>query len=498
MKSRINFAEVTGVTDNSSKVEKGFIFVAIKGAIHDGHKYILSAIDKGAEIIIHQDDVKQEPGITYIKAPDSRAALSEIASIIHPKQPPYIMGVTGTSGKSSIVNFIVEILQKLDKKAVSIGTLGVLGDIEISSSLTTPSTIDMHKILEKIADNNIDYVAIECSSHGIDQHRLSSVKFRSCAFTNLSQDHLDYHNTMDEYFKVKQKLFDLATIEYAILNSDIPEFDQLYSICTNHKQKVIAYGKKEISNAAHNITILSIQISGLFQLVKWNIDDKIYETKLNLVGEFQVYNLACAIGLLMSSNIEVASIMPILNEIKTVTGRMELVSYHQEAGIFVDYSHKPAALAHALETLRSITSNNLWLVFGCGGDRDQGKRPIMGGVASDYADKIIITDDNPRSEDPSKIRQEIITGCSKPIKEIADREEAITFALSQLAPGDNLLIAGKGHEAYQIIGNKTIEFSDKDTVLLQLLKPKTTNTISRVIPDEDEVRDRGSYKTKNS
>ena len=469
MKNRINFSEVTGVTDNSTKVEKGYVFVAVKGGLHDGHKFIPAAIGKGAIVIIHQDELEQEPGITYIKVLDSRAALSEIASIIYSKQSPYIMGVTGTSGKSSIVHFIIEILQNLDKKAVSIGTLGVRGYLDINSSLTTPSAIEMHKILEKVAENNIDYVAIECSSHGIDQQRLSSVKFRSCAFTNLSQDHLDYHLTMDEYFKAKQKLFDSPTIEFAILNSDIPEFQILYDICIKHKQKIITYGKKEINNIEHNIKIISVEIFGLFQQVTWNIDGKIYETKLNLVGEFQVYNLAAAIALLMSCNIEITKIMSLLSLIKTVAGRMELVASYKNTGIFVDYSHKPVALAHALATLKSVTSNKLWVVFGCGGDRDQGKRPMMGEVASNYADQIIITDDNPRSEIPSKIRQEIIAGCLKVALEIPDREEAIAFALSNLEPGDNLLIAGKGHENYQIIGDQTIEFSDKEKVL-ELIK----------------------------
>jgi UDP-N-acetylmuramoyl-L-alanyl-D-glutamate--2,6-diaminopimelate ligase len=470
MKNRIDFTQVTGVTDNSHDVKNGFIFVAIKGVSQDGHKYIAQAIASGAKIIIHQDEVTLQAGITYLKVEDSRIALSEIASTIYSQQPKYIMGVTGTSGKSSIVHFIREILQLLDKKVVSIGTMGVLGDLTINSSLTTPSTIQTHQILEQVAEKNIDYVAIECSSHGIDQHRLDSVNFLSCAFTNLSQDHLDYHQNMDEYFQAKQKLFALSSSQYAVLNGDIKEFEQLYNNCIKLHQKIICYGKSKAEFADHNIIIASIKILDLTQQVSWDIDGKIYQSKLNLVGEFQIYNLACAIGLLMSCGIEVSKIMPLLTRLKTVTGRMELVAHYKEAGVFIDYAHKPEALIHALKTLKAITPNNLWLVFGCGGNRDQGKRSIMGKVASDYADKIIITDDNPRSEEPAKIRQEIIAGCNKKIDEIGQREEAIAFALSNLQPGDNLIIAGKGHETYQLIGKETIEFSDHAKVLELIAK----------------------------
>ncbi len=465
---KIDLTKITGIAVDSREVKPGFIFVAIKGAAQDGHNYIAQAIANGAIVIVHQDNVEYSSEITYIKTDDSRGALGELVTQFYPKQPDHIMGVTGTNGKSSVVHFVREILKALGKKSVSIGTLGVLGDLQISSKLTTPSVIEMHKILQVIAENNIQYTALECSSHGIDQHRLDHVKFQACAFTNFTQDHLDYHHTMESYFKAKKHLFDLMKKGYAILNTDIPEYDELLHYCLKHKHKIICYGKTADQSAAHNVIINSIEMLDASQKVSWSIEGQLYKTTLNLIGEFQIYNVACAIGLLMACGIDFAQIMPILPELKTVTGRMELVANHNGANIFVDYAHTPDALEHSLQTLSLVTKNKLLLVFGCGGDRDFSKRPIMGEIAKTYADTIIVTDDNPRSEDPAKIRQEIMIACET-AQEVTDREEAIAFAISKLEPGDNLLITGKGHENYQIIGDKTLEFSDSQKVL-SLLK----------------------------
>lgn len=460
----IDFSKVTGIAIDSREVKPGFIFVAINGSAQNGHDYILKAIANGATTIIYQDPIEKTSGITYIKTSNSRIALGELVEQLYPKQPKYMMGVTGTNGKSSVVHFVAEILKALNRKSVSIGTLGVLGDLQIPSKLTTPATIEMHKILNEIVENNIDYAALECSSHGIDQHRLDHVKFRACAFTNFTQDHLDYHHTMEKYFQAKQHLFYLMKEGYAVLNSDIPEYNTLQQYCLEHKHKIICFGKNSDENAKYNITINSIRMLGTLQEVSWNIEGNIYKTTFNLVGDFQIYNIACAIGLLMGCGIDYTQIMPILSKIKAVTGRMELVATHNDASIFIDYAHTPDALAHSLKTLASATKNKLLVVFGCGGDREKQKRPIMGEIAQTYADTIIITDDNPRNEDPAQIRQDIISNCAE-AKEIGDREDAIAFAISQLQPGDNLLIAGKGHENYQLIGNKTIEFSDSQKVL---------------------------------
>ena len=446
------------ISADSRTITEGDIFVAISGGSSDGHDYIEKAIANGAKIIVHKDDLVPVSGINYIKVDNPRLALSRLASEIYPRQPKYIVGVTGTSGKSSVVHFVRELLHLMGKKAVSIGTLGVLGDLEIKSNLTTPSTEELHKILDQIAQNNINYAAIECSSHGIEQHRLTSVNFSACAFTNFSQDHLDYHHNMEEYFAAKKQIFELMKPGFVVLNSDIPEFEQLREACQKHQ--LICYGKFKNSN----IQIVSVTPIADGQIVEWKINDTEYKTKLNLVGEFQVYNIACAVGLLTSIGIKHEEIMSLIKNIETVTGRMELVARYNGASIFIDYAHKPDALLNVLKTLKLSTSNNLWVVFGCGGDRDQEKRQIMGRIACDIADKVIITDDNPRMEDPKAIRAEILKNCNEKAIEIGDRAEAINYAIKQLLPGDNLIIAGKGHENYQIIGTKRTHFSDAEMV----------------------------------
>lgn len=457
---KINLKEISGIAVDSRLVKPGFVFVAIKGALQDGHDYVAQAISNGAKIIIHQNELKNQNDVTYIQVNDPRKTLSELATEFYPSQPKYIMGITGTSGKSSIVHFIREILKLLNKKSVSIGTLGVIGDYEVKSNLTTPATIELHQIMQEIAKKDIEYVAVECSSHGIDQHRLDGLNFTSCGFTNFSRDHLDYHADMNEYFSAKLKLFSIMKSGYAVLNTDIEEFEKLYQECKNKNHRIITYGK----NKNANIRITSIDRVGLYQNITWNIDGEIFITKLSLVGEFQVYNIACAIGFLIASNIDLKQLMSDLSKVASVPGRMELVEIVNDAGVFVDYAHKPEALKQALCNLRENTINKLWVVFGCGGERDQGKRQIMGQIACEYADHVIITDDNPRNEDPASIRKDILQNCNNKAIEISPREDAISYALSKISSGDTLLIAGKGHENYQIIGKDVFEFSDKDKV----------------------------------
>ncbi|MEK6734444.1 MAG: Mur ligase family protein, partial [Pseudomonadota bacterium] len=291
----------TGIAVDSRLVKPGYIFVAIKGIIQDGHKYIDQAIGNGASVIIYQDDGFSHVERTYrkfIKVKDTRAALSEIASMFYLNQPKFILGITGTSGKSSIVHFVREIIRLLKKPAVSIGTLGVLGDFERHLDLTTPATIDLHEILNDIYKKNIDYVGLECSSHGIDQHRLDNIKFFACGFSNLSRDHLDYHKDLEEYFAVKTQLFKIMKDGCAVLNTDIPQFDKLYKLCKSQGHKIITYGKKEA-----DIKIKSIRKNSFRQIVTWEIKTNIYNSEVDLIGEFQVYNLACAIGLIMSTGI---------------------------------------------------------------------------------------------------------------------------------------------------------------------------------------------------
>ena len=460
MKSIIEKAQ--GFTADSREVKPGYMFIAIKSSLHDGHHYINNSIASGAKFIIHQDKIEQDSNVTYVQVKDTRLSYSKIAKDFYSKQPNYILGITGTSGKSSTVHFVRELLKLLDIKSISIGTMGVMGDLEFPLDLTTPSPKQLHQILHTAKENEIDYTAIECSSHGIDQHRISSVNFTACAFTNFSQDHLDYHLTMKKYLTSKLKLFKLMKPGFAVLNSDIPEFDAVKKSCEKHK--LICYGKTIYKEAEHNITIVSIQKRDLKQFVIWKIDGKLYKTEVNLVGEFQIYNIACAIGLLISSGIKENHIMPLLSQLSTVTGRLELVATYNGASIFIDYAHKPDALLSVLQTVKQSTDNDLWLLFGCGGERDATKRKIMGEIACDYADRVVITEDNPRKEDASAIRKDILEGCNEKAIEIPGRGNAITYALSRLNPGDKLIIAGKGHEDYQIIGDTKISFSDAEIV----------------------------------
>lgn len=461
MEFKIDLKEFVGISSNSKEVEPGFIFVAISGEKVDGHKFIKNAIENGATLIVHQDEIVKQENVKYLKVNDTRLALSKLSSQVYPKQPKYILGVTGTSGKSSTVNFIREILKLLGKKAISIGSLGILGDIEYKpSSLNTPMPEFLHKVLDRATNENIDYVAIECSSHGIEQNRIASLKLSACGFTNFSQDHLDYHNTMEEYFAAKMKVFSLMDPCYVVLNKDINEFKRILEFTTKHK--VIAYGKEKYEFAVHNIIIKSILVEKDKQLIELEIDGKTHKTELNLLGDFQVSNLACAIGLLMTAEINIEDIIKVVPMISTVPGRFEQVGTYNGANIFVDHAHKPDALEKVLINTRKFTKNNLWVVFGCGGDRDSEKRPLMGKIACEYADKIVITDDNPRTEDPFKIREAIIKSCSGDFIEISDRESAIKYAIERLIPGDNLIIAGKGHENYQIIGREEVYFSDQE------------------------------------
>ncbi len=452
--------KLEGIAVDSRQVKPGYAFVAIKGIEQDGHNFIKQAITNGAILIIHQDDIEKQQNIEYLQVKDSREYLSFLAAEVYARQPKYILGVTGTSGKSSVVHYIREILKLLKKKSVSIGTLGILGDLEMQSSLTTPATIDLHQILDKIATSGIEYTAIECSSHGIDQHRLTSVKFTACGFTNFSQDHLDYHLNMQEYFSVKKRLFNIMDSGYAVLNTDIPEYKELYQYCLAKGHKIITYGKSEVAD----IRIFSITQQDTVQKIALKIENFTYSTEVRILGEFQIYNIACAMGLIATTGISYKEIIDFLPHLDAAPGRLDFVASYNNAKIFVDYAHKPEALRQVLINVRAITENKLYVLFGCGGNRDQSKRQLMGEIACQLADYVIITDDNPRNEDPTTIRQGILSGCNEKAIDIGNREAAIAYSLKQLKPGDNLLIAGKGHENYQIIGNTQLYFNDKEKI----------------------------------
>jgi UDP-N-acetylmuramoyl-L-alanyl-D-glutamate--2,6-diaminopimelate ligase len=448
--------KIKGVTPNSRNVKQGYCFVAIKGDSFDGNNFINDAIEKGATIIISEAIHKPISGVHFIKVDDARLALSYVASKIYSKQPKYTVAVTGTNGKTSVSYFYKQIMELLSYKSAYIGTLGVSAYDNNSKCLTTPDTVDIHKILNQLAQDEYEAVCMEASSHGLLQNRLANVRFSAAAFTNLSQDHLDYHSNMDNYFEAKMLLFSqMQNNSIAVINADIAEYNKIKNICIDKKHKIISYGKADEAT----LKIENIKAIDGIQYVSFYYQNEIYNLKLNIMGEFQVYNVLCAIGLVLGSGIYMKEIISIIDKVVAAPGRMEVVN-NKDKVIVIDFSHTPDALEKALLSLKSVVTNNLIVVFGCGGMRDKEKRPIMGSIACKLADKVIVTDDNPRNESPDIIRQEIIKGCNKEAVNIGGRLQAIKYALDIMEKGDMLLIAGKGHETRQILADKEIEFND--------------------------------------
>jgi UDP-N-acetylmuramoyl-L-alanyl-D-glutamate--2,6-diaminopimelate ligase len=456
----------TGVTADSRQVKPGHIFVAIKGIQQDGADYISAAIKAGANTIVASSEVCQDfkknfPEIRFLEATDTRVVFAKLASLFYPKKPEVIVAVTGTNGKSSVVEFTRQIWGHLGFRSASLGTIGIKkpnGHEE--TGLTTLDSLSFHQALDGLAKESVTHLAFEASSHGLDQRRASEVKLQAAGFTQISRDHLDYHGSMSTYLEAKSLLFRemLLPSGVAVLNADIPEFNYLKGACGKHQ--ILTYGK-----AGEDISLKYIEILPHSQKVSLDVWGVSYHIELPLVGRFQVANVLCALGMVIGCNPEkVNEAIESLSSLKGVTGRLEWVGSHPNgAAIYVDYAHTPDALKTVLEALRHHTTHNLHVVFGCGGNRDKGKRPLMGQVAQELADEIIVTDDNPRYESPELIRKEVLEGCPSAM-EIGGRRDAIQFAISRLQRGDILLIAGKGHERGQKIGEKLLPFYDADVV----------------------------------
>jgi len=465
---------VTGITDDSRKVRPGFIFVAVKGEKQDGTVFIAEALDKGAVAVISSEEIDLVDKACFIRHEKPRLLLTKIAAKFYPRQPEFIAAVTGTNGKTSVVNFCRQIWALMGEKSASIGTIGILDGLgksyDISGSMTTPDPVTLHEKINELAENNIEYLAIEASSHGLDQYRLDGLKITTAAFTNLTRDHLDYHGTMENYLAAKKRLFAevLENGGTAVINADSQNFADMKKAAEENGGKVISFGI-----AGKNIKLHEIIARENSQEIRVNIEGKEFSAMLNLVGEFQVSNILCAVGIVISSGFAPEKIVKILPKIKNVPGRMELAGIGESGGsVFVDYAHTPDALEKALSTLRAHACGKLIVIFGCGGNRDKGKRPEMGKVAGDLADMVIVTDDNPRSEDASTIRKEIMAGTKGAI-EISDRTAAIEYGIAGLKKNDILLIAGKGHEKTQIIGDKIYPFDDVKIAAAILEKEKT-------------------------
>jgi UDP-N-acetylmuramoyl-L-alanyl-D-glutamate--2,6-diaminopimelate ligase len=400
-------------------------------------------------------------GVAFVRVKNVRRALAVAASTFFPRQPKTIAAVTGTSGKTSVASFTRQIWTALGESAASVGTIGVTtAKEEIYGSLTTPDPIELHRTLDRLAGEGITHLAIEASSHGLDQHRLDGLHVAAGAFTNLSRDHMDYHPTIQDYLAVKLRLFEnlIAKDGAAVIEVDNEHADAVIDAAKKRGLKLFMVGRE-----GNPLQLIDVAIEGFAQKVALFYAGRPYVLKLPLVGAFQIENALVAAGLVISTGGDPDKVFPALERLTGAKGRLELAGTKDGAPIFVDYAHKPDALAKALEALRPYVKGRLIVVFGCGGDRDKGKRPLMGAIAADLADEVIVTDDNPRSEDPAAIRAEILADAGG-AGEIGDRAEAIRAGITEMKAGDVLLIAGKGHETGQIIGNRTLPFSDQDEV----------------------------------
>ena len=455
--------EINGLTCDSRQVESGYIFAALQGTQTDGRRFISTAIAKGASVILTEAGTVLPDGgnddVWLLSHTNPRRLLAKYSANFYQKQPESIVAVTGTNGKTSVAYFCQQLWNLLDKKAASLGTIGIsgLGD-GIGEGLTTPDPVKLHETLAGLQEKDVEYLALEASSHGLDQCRLDGVRLKAAAFTNLSRDHLDYHHTEEAYFQAKARLFDEVMPEdgVAVLNSDIPEYNRLKTVCDTRNHTILSYGHAEDAT----FSIKETTPERLGQYVVFAYKEKTYTLTTPLIGAFQVSNMLCALGLVIGSGVDAEAAIAVLPKLQPAPGRMERVSGDDKPwSVYVDYAHTPDALEKALKELRPYASGKLHVIFGCGGDRDKGKRPQMGAVAARCADHAVVTDDNPRTENPEQIRAEILATCVG-AENIADRKAAIAHGVGQLKEGDILLISGKGHEKTQKIGNKTTPFDD--------------------------------------
>jgi UDP-N-acetylmuramoyl-L-alanyl-D-glutamate--2,6-diaminopimelate ligase len=461
---RLASVAVTGVTADSRKVKPGFLFVAIPGTKADGGQFAKQAVASGAVAVASEQKI-DGLSAAFVQVKNARRTLALAAANFYARQPKIIAAVTGTSGKTSVAAFTRQIWVSLGEQAASIGTVGVVSPKgEIYGSLTTPDPVDLHRTLDELAGEGVTHLALEASSHGLDQHRLDGVRIAAGAFTNLSRDHMDYHPTIEDYLAAKMRLFSDLVVDggTAVIDVDDCYAGQVVETAKKRGLKVMTVGEK-----GDGIKLVSGAIDGFAQLVTLAHAGKNYKVKLPLVGGFQVQNAVVAAGLAIATGSDPALVFASLEKLTGAKGRLELAGTHNSAPIFIDYAHKPDALAKALQALRPYASGKLIVVFGAGGDRDTGKRPIMGRIAAENADRVIVTDDNPRSENPAAIRAAILAE-SPDATEIGDRAEAIRTSIATLKSGDVLLIAGKGHETGQIVGGKVLPFSDHEAVAAAL------------------------------
>ncbi|SMX23546.1 UDP-N-acetylmuramoyl-L-alanyl-D-glutamate--2,6-diaminopimelate ligase [Boseongicola aestuarii] len=460
---------VTGLSVDSREVKDGHLFCALPGTQVHGAEFIQYAIRMRAGAVLTDRegagiaaDVLAESGIPLVVVEDPREALAFCAALWFEAQPEIITAVTGTNGKTSVASFTRQLWAEMGAEAVNIGTTGIEGAFTAPLQATTPEPITLHRALARIADAGITHAAMEASSHGLAQKRLDAVRLSAAAFTNLSQDHLDYHATFEEYFQAKAGLFERVLPEdgTAIINIDDPWGPRMADIVEARGQDLLTVGRREDAV----LRILGQRFDTTGQECRFEWAGKTRQVRLGLIGGFQAENALVAAGLCIATGADAEEVFDGLHALETVRGRMQFAARRDNgATVFVDYAHTPEALLTALKAIRPHVLGRLIVVFGAGGDRDRAKRPLMGRAAADYADIAIVTDDNPRNEDPAAIRAAVLDGArlgAADVSEVADRAEAILRGVDALGAGDTLLIAGKGHETGQIVGDAILPFDD--------------------------------------
>jgi len=451
--------EIDGLAADSRKVTPGDVFFALAGAKDDGLKHVAEAVARGARAIVAARRPEALGDAVFVEVNDARLALARAASRFYPQRPATIVAVTGTSGKTSVAAFVRQIWASLGLEAASLGTIGVVSrPVTIYGSLTTPDPITLHQTLARLAEAGVTHLAMEASSHGLDQKRLDGIAPVAAGFTNLSRDHMDYHASEADYFAAKLRLFRdlLPAGAPAVIDADS-------DVAPRVLDAVRAAGRRPFTVGAKGeaIRLAEARREGFATRLELVHAGRTYGLVLPLPGDFQVSNALVAAGLCIASGSAPDAAFAALAKLEGAPGRLERVGAKRGAPVFVDYAHKPDALEKALAALRPFVAGRLIVVFGCGGDRDRGKRPLMGAIAARAADVAIVTDDNPRSENPQAIRAAVLAAAPG-AREIGDRGQAIHEAVEMLQPGDALVIAGKGHETGQIVGDRVLPFSDAD------------------------------------
>jgi UDP-N-acetylmuramoyl-L-alanyl-D-glutamate--2,6-diaminopimelate ligase len=455
--------QIMGLTADSRAVKPGYLFAALPGSRTDGACFVAEALARGAAaILMPQGSAPKLNDTPIIEDADARRRLALIAARFFGAQPEVAVAVTGTNGKTSVASFVRQLWEHMGYRAASLGTVGVVGPSGTQTlAHTTPDPVELHRILANLAKSGVTHLAFEASSHGLEQRRIDGMRLAAAGFTNISRDHLDYHPSFEAYFNEKQRLFGvlLAPGAGAVIDVDSAGASRVVEVAKKRGLSIISVGR-----GSETLKLLSAEQDGFGQRLTVRHEGGTESFRLPLVGAFQASNALVAAGLCMATGASAANVLPLLANLRGARGRLDLAGTTRTgAPIFIDYAHTPDALAKALDALRPYVRNRLLVVFGCGGDRDKGKRPQMGAVAVDKADIAIVTDDNPRSEEPAEIRSDILAAAPGAV-EVPDRAIAVAEAIADLLQGDVLLIAGKGHETGQIIKGTVIPYSDHDAV----------------------------------